>query len=170
MKKFLLVLSVCILAIGQVLGQTQTITGKVVSAADGEGIPGASVSVLGTSRGTVTDYTGQFRIEAEPGATLVVSFVGMRSVSLPASTDEMLISLEEDTEVLDEVVVTALGISRNERTLGYAATKVDAEEITKARTTNVATALPVRWRVYRCSQLRQTRGLQATLSSVVSPL
>ena len=65
----------------------------------------------------------------------------MRSVSLPASTGEMLICLEEDTEVLDEVVVTALGISRNERTLGYAATKVDAEEITKARTTNVATAL-----------------------------
>jgi len=141
MKKFLLVLSVCILTIGQVLAQSQTITGKVVSAADSEGIPGASVTVLGTSRGTVTDYTGEFRIEAEPGATLVVSFVGMRSVTVPAQTTEMLITLEEDTEVLDEVVVTALGISRSEKTLGYAATKVEAEEITKARTTNVANAL-----------------------------
>ena len=53
----------------------------------------------------------------------------------------MVVSLEEDTEVLDEVVVTALGISRSERTLGYAATKVDADEVVKARTTNVATAL-----------------------------
>ena len=141
MKKFLLVLTVCILTIGQVLAQSQTITGKVVSAVDGEGIPGAAISVLGTSRGTVTDYTGQFRIEAEPGATLVVSFVGMRSVTVPASTSPMTVTLEEDTEVLDEVVVTALGISRSEKTLGYAATKVEAEEITKARTTNVASAL-----------------------------
>ena len=141
MKKFLLVLTVCILTIGQVLAQSQTITGKVVSAVDGEGIPGAAISVLGTSRGTVSDYTGAFRIEAEPGATLVVSFVGMRSVTVPASTSEMTITLEEDTEVLDEVVVTALGISRSEKTLGYAATKVEAEEITKARATNVANAL-----------------------------
>ena len=141
MKKFLLVLSVCILTIGQVLAQSQTITGKVVSAADNEGIPGASITVLGTSRGTVTDYTGEFRIEAEQGATLVVSFVGMRSVTVPATAAPMVITLEEDTEVLDEVVVTALGISRSEKTLGYAATKVEAEEITKARTTNVASAL-----------------------------
>ena len=122
MKKFLLVLSVCLLTFGQVWAQSQTISGKVISAVDNEGIPGASVSVLGTSRGTVTDYTGLFQIEAEPGATLVVSFVGMRSVSIPAA-DNMIVTLEEDTEVLDEVVVTALGISRSEKTLGYAATK-----------------------------------------------
>ncbi len=141
MKQFLLVLSVCMITtFGQVLAQSQTISGKVVSAADGEGIPGASISVLGTSRGTITAYDGKFSIEAEPGTTLVVSFVGMRSVSVPAAAD-MVVTLEEDTEVLDEVVVTALGISRSEKTLGYAAAKVGADEITKARTTNVATAL-----------------------------
>ncbi|MCR5050980.1 MAG: TonB-dependent receptor plug domain-containing protein, partial [Paludibacteraceae bacterium] len=140
MKRFLLILSVCILTFGQVLAQSQTISGKVVSAADGEGIPGASISVLGTSRGTITDYDGKFSIEAAPGTTLVISFVGMRSVSLPAE-DNMVVKLEEDTEVLDEVVVTALGISRSEKTLGYAAATMGAEEITKARTTNVATAL-----------------------------
>ena len=133
-------MSVCALTFGQVLAQSQTISGKVVSAADGEGIPGASISVLGTSRGTITDYDGKFSIEAAPGTTLVVSFVGMRTMSLPAAAD-MVISLEEDTEVLDEVVVTALGISRNEKTLGYAATKVSADEIVNARTTNVTTAL-----------------------------
>ena len=140
MKRFLLVLSVCMLTFGQVMAQSQTITGKVVSAVDGEAIPGASISVLGTSRGTITDYDGKFSIDAAPGATLVVSFVGMRTQDVPAAAN-MVVTLEEDTEVLDEVVVTALGISRNEKTLGYAATKVDADEITKARTTNVATAL-----------------------------
>ena len=140
MKRFLLVLSVCMLTIGQVWAQNQTFKGKVLSAADNEPIVGASISVLGTSRGTITDFDGKFSIEAPEGATLVVSFVGMRSASVPA-VDGMEVVLEEDTEVLDEVVVTALGISRSERTLGYAATKVDADEITKARTTNVANAL-----------------------------
>jgi TonB-dependent SusC/RagA subfamily outer membrane receptor len=140
MKKFLLILSALVLTIGQVWAQNQTITGKVVSAADGEGIPGASISILGTSRGTVTDYLGSFRIDAEPGATLVVSFLGMRTVSLPAA-ENMVVTLEEDTEVLDEVLVTALGIPRSEKTIGYAATKVEAEEIVSSRTTNVATAL-----------------------------
>ena len=140
MKRFLLILSVCILTFGQVLAQSQTISGKVVSAADNEPIIGASISVLGTSRGTITDFDGKFSIDAAPGTTLVVSFVGMRSLSVPAA-ESMVVTLEEDTEVLDEVVVTALGISRNEKTLGYAATKMDADEITKARTTNVASAL-----------------------------
>ena len=140
MKRFLLVLSVCLVTLGQVWAQNQTFKGKVLSAADNEPIVGASISVLGTSRGTITDFDGKFSIEAPEGATLVVSFVGMRSASVPA-VDGMEVVLEEDTEVLDEVVVTALGISRSERTLGYAATKVDAEEITKARQTNVANAL-----------------------------
>jgi len=140
MKKFLLFLSLLFIVIGHVWAQTQTITGKVVNEADGEAIIGASVSLLGTSRGTITDFDGKFAIEAQPGATLVVSYVGMRSVEVSAS-EGMVVKLTEDTEVLDEVVVTALGISRNEKTLGYAATKVEADELTKARTTNVATAL-----------------------------
>ena len=140
MKKFLIFLSVCFIAFGQVWAQTQTITGKVVSAANDEAIPGASIVVLGTSRGSITDYDGKFSLEVAPGTTLVVSFVGMRTLSVPAEAG-MIVRLEEDTEVLDEVLVTALGISRSERTLGYAATKVEADELTKARTTNVASAL-----------------------------
>ena len=140
MKRFLLVLSVCIFTLGQVWAQNQTFKGKVLNASDNTPIVGASITVLGTSRGTISDFDGLFSIEAPEGATLVVSFVGMRSASVPA-VDGMEVVLEEDTEVLDEVVVTALGISRSERTLGYAATKVDAEEITKARQTNVANAL-----------------------------
>ena len=77
MKKILLVLSVCLLAIGQVWGQSQTISGTVRNAADDEPVIGASVQVKGTSRGTITDVDGKFAIEAEPDAILVVSFIGM---------------------------------------------------------------------------------------------
>ena len=140
MKNSLLSMFVCLLAFGQVCAQTQTIKGKVLNATDSEPIVGASVSLQGTSRGTITDIDGQFQIEAESGDTLVISYVGMNTVSVPAKAD-MSIALTEDTEVLDEVVVTALGISRSEKSLGYAAAKVSSDEITGAQTSNVATAL-----------------------------
>ena len=139
MKKSLLLLLFGFFVIGDLWAQSP-IQGKVVSAATGETIVGASITVLNTSKGTITDFDGKFSIDVQPKETLVISYVGMKSVSVPAE-DGMVVSLEEDTEVLDEVVVTALGISRSERTLGYAATKVDADEVVKARTTNVATAL-----------------------------
>lgn len=140
MKKYLLFLSVLFISIGQVRAQSPTITGKVVNAADGESIVGASVALLGTDRGTITDYDGKFSIDAPEGATLVISYVGMHSVNVTAAS-EMVVTLTEDTELLDEVVVTALGISRTERTLGYAATKVEAEDIIRSRTTNIASSL-----------------------------
>ena len=65
-------MSVCLLTLGQVWAQSQTIKGKVLSAADDEPVIGASVSVKGTSKGTITDVDGQFSLEVEPGATLVV--------------------------------------------------------------------------------------------------
>ena len=82
-----------------------------MSAENGETIVGASITVLNTSKGTITDFDGKFSIDVQPGATLVVSYVGMKTVEVPAQSD-MVVSLEEDTEVLQEVVVTALGISR----------------------------------------------------------
>ncbi len=139
MKRFLLLLSVAV-AIGHVWAQTQTITGKVLSASDGEPVTGASIVVYGTSRGTISDVNGSFQIEAAVGEKLMISYVGMRTVSVDAAAN-LTIRLEEDSEVLDDVVVTAMGLSRSEKSIGYAATKVEAEELTRARTTNVASAL-----------------------------
>ena len=139
-KSLLLLLLVGVFAFGDVWAQNSPIQGKVVSAENGETIVGASITVLNTSKGTITDFDGKFSIDVQPGATLVVSYVGMKTVEVPAQSD-MVVSLEEDTEVLQEVVVTALGISRSERSLGYAASKVEADDVVKARTTNVASAL-----------------------------
>jgi len=140
MKKILLVLSVCLFAIGQVWAENQTITGKVISAVDNEGIPGASVSVLGTSRGTITDFDGTFQITAEPGATLVISFIGMRSVSVPASTEPMVITLEEDTEVLDEVLVVGYGTTTRAQFVG-SAKSIDGEMFTNQAAADVTNSL-----------------------------
>ncbi len=139
-KSLFLLLLVGLFAFGDVWAQSGPIHGKVVSAVNGETIVGASITVLNTSKGTITDFDGKFSIDVQPGATLVVSYVGMKTIDVPAE-DGMVVSMEEDTEVLQEVVVTALGISRSERSLGYAASKVEADEVVKARTTNVATAL-----------------------------
>jgi TonB-linked SusC/RagA family outer membrane protein len=139
-KSLLLLLLVGVFAFGDVWAQSDPIHGTVVSAVNGETIVGASITVLNTSKGTITDFDGKFSIDVQPGATLVVSYVGMKTTEVSAA-DGMIVSLDEDTEVLQEVLVTALGISRSERSLGYAASKVEADEVVKARTTNVASAL-----------------------------
>ena len=139
MKRLLLLLLLGT-ALGQFWANAQNISGKVLSAVDDEPIVGASILVQGSSRGTITDFDGKFTIDVQAGETLVISYVGMRTISVTA-TDGLVVKMEEDAEVLDDVVVTALGISRSEKTLGYAATKVSADELTKARTTNVAGAL-----------------------------
>jgi len=145
MKRKLMLLLACLyMSIGLMTAQTSTITGVVISEEDGEPVVGASVLVKGTSLGTVTDIDGKFSIPNVPSSakTLVISFVGMQSQELPLIRDrQMRIGLHTDAKLLDEVVVTAMGISRSEKTLGYSATTVKSDEIISARTTNVANAL-----------------------------
>ena len=112
MKQFLLVLSVCMITtFGQVLAQSQTISGTVLNAEDEQPVIGASVQVKGTSKGTITDVDGKFSIDAEPGATLVVSFIGMATQEV-AAADGVVINLSEDSKQLDEVMVVAFGTGR----------------------------------------------------------
>lgn len=142
MRRFLLM--VCfLLGVHVLMAQTFTVTGVVTSAEDGEPIVGASILVNGTSLGTVTDIDGKFSISNVPASakTLRVSFVGMQSQEVAVQKNVIRVELRPDTEVLDEVVVTAMGISRSEKTLGYSATTVKNDEIVSARTTNVADAL-----------------------------
>ncbi len=123
--------------------QERTISGIVISGDDNEPIVGATVMVVGTTIGTTTDIDGRFTIQHTPpnAKTLKVSYVGMTSQEVPITKGEIRIVLGLNSEVLDEVVVTALGISRSEKSLGYAATQVDASEIERARTSNVMEAL-----------------------------
>jgi TonB-linked SusC/RagA family outer membrane protein len=115
------------------MAQTVKVTGKVTSSEDGEPVIGASVFVKGTSVGTITDYNGSFSLDAPANAkTVVISYIGMETREI-AITPNMVVVLASDTQRLDEVVVTALGISREKKALGYAVTEVGGEELLKAR-------------------------------------
>lgn len=130
--------------INLILAQTSTVTGVVTSSEDGEPVVGASVLVVGTQMGVITDIDGKFTISNIPSSAkmLRISFVGMQSQEVQIkSGSTMKVVLHSDAEVLDEVVVTAMGISRSEKSLGYSATTVKSDEIINARTTNVADAL-----------------------------
>ena len=139
MKRFLLLLSISVLAVGQMLAQSQTISGTVLNAADDQPVIGASVQIKGTSKGTITDVDGAFSIEVEPNAVLVVSFIGMGTQEVVAK-DGVVINLSEDTKLLDEVMVVAFGTSTKKSFTG-AASVVKADEITKRQTSNVTDAL-----------------------------
>ena len=139
MKKFLLVLSVCFIAFGQVLAQSQTISGTVLNAADDEPIIGASVQVKGTSKGTITDVDGKFSLEVEPNSVLVVSFIGMSTQEV-AAKDGVVVNLMEDSKQLEEVMVVAFGTSTKKSFTG-AASVVKADEIEKRQTSNVTNSL-----------------------------
>ena len=139
MKKFLLFMSVCMLTFGQVLAQSQTISGTVLNVADDEPIIGASVQVKGSTRGTITDIDGKFSIEVEPNAVLIVSFIGMATREVPAQ-DGIVINLSEDTKQLDEVMVVAFGTATKKSFTG-AASVVKADEINKRQASNITDAL-----------------------------
>lgn len=116
-----------------------TVTGTVQDA-DGPLI-GASVLVKGTTRGTITDMDGQFAIEANMGDELEFSYMGYSSQTIKVTGSTLNVTMSEDTEVLSEVVVTAMGIKRERKALGYEVGEVKGEDLTKAKETNVANSL-----------------------------
>ncbi|TLV00286.1 SusC/RagA family TonB-linked outer membrane protein [Dyadobacter luticola] len=120
----------------------QTITGTVKSAADGSTLPGVSVLVKGSTNGTTTDVMGKFSLAAAPGNTLVFSYIGYKTIESVIGNQTVLdIALTEDANQLGEVVVTALGIAKEQRALGYATSVVNADALVKTASPNFATAL-----------------------------
>ena len=118
--------------------QTTKINGTVTDGV--ETIIGANVKVKGQSVGTLTDMDGRFQLDVEPGTELVISYIGYEEVTMKASPN-MIVVLKEDSKALSEVVVTALGIQRERKALGYALSEVKGEELTKAKETNVMNSL-----------------------------
>lgn len=115
------------------------VNGAVLNASDGEPVIGASVLVKGTQNGTITDIDGRFVLEVPDGAVLQVSYIGMQSQELPARA-QMVIRLEEETEVLEELVVTAFGEQKRSAFTGSASV-VDSKMIEQKQVTNVISAL-----------------------------
>ena len=131
MKRFVCFLLFMALGTLTMFGQAREISGTVISDEDGEPLPGVSVSVKGTSVGTITDVDGKYVINVpQDGALLVFSFVGLltREQEIGSST-EVNVVMEQDLLELDEVVVTALGISREKKALGYSVSQIDAADI-----------------------------------------
>jgi len=123
--------------------QEREITGTVTSYVDGGGLPGVSVVVKGTTIGTITDADGKYAIKVPSDATtLVYSFVGMVTEELEIGAQKLIdVSMVEDILGLDEVVVTAFGISREKKALGYSVQEVNGDELTKAREANIVNSL-----------------------------
>ncbi|MFR2618635.1 SusC/RagA family TonB-linked outer membrane protein [Parabacteroides goldsteinii] len=141
MKKFTFILLCLVIGISTVVAQNTKVAGSVISADDGLPVIGASIVVKGTMVGTVTDYDGNFTLEVPSnGKVLIVSYVGMLTQEVPVSPNVRVV-LKSDTQNLDEIVVTAMGISKEKKALGYAVQDVKGEKLTQAANSNLAGAL-----------------------------
>jgi TonB-linked SusC/RagA family outer membrane protein len=142
MRKILF-LSACMLIAGIELAQAQSrsISGKVLYAGSESPIAGAAILVKGTSVGVTSGADGTFTISVPASSTILqVSYIGTRLVEVEA-VDNMIVRLDDDTEELDQVVVTAMGISREKKALGYAVQEIKSADLTKGANSNFVTAL-----------------------------
>jgi TonB-linked SusC/RagA family outer membrane protein len=144
MKKIALFLSILLIMGSLVVNaQTKNLTGTVTSSEDDMPIPGVSVSVKGTTLGTITNIDGVFDLKVpEDAQALVVSFVGMKTQTIVVgATMDFTVVMDPDLVGIDEVVVTALGIERSGRAIGYSMSKIDEEQLTMAKSPTIATGL-----------------------------
>lgn len=123
--------------------QPQITVSGTVTGSNGETLPGVSVLVKGSSVGTNTDANGKYRIRvSDAGTVLVFTYIGYTRREVPVNGKTAInVVLTEDTHQLGEVVVTALGIKRSARALGYSTQKIDAKDLTQSRPTNLAAGL-----------------------------
>ena len=132
-------LSLCLVFSGFIIAQ-QTVNGTVTDQ-DGVPLPGATIIVLETNDGSTTDFDGNYSISADQGTTIEISFVGYESQQVVVGSDSNYnVSLQEGN-ALDEIVVTALGIKREEKTLTYASQTVKSEDLVQARDISFANSL-----------------------------
>ncbi len=143
-KLFLLIILFVFAGVYTLQAQTVVITGTIASSIEGEGpIPGVTVQVKGTTIGTITDVNGKYSLTVPQNATaLVFSYIGMKKQEVEINGRSVIDGImESDILGLEEVVVTALGISREKKALGYSVQDVTGEEIAKAKETNIINSL-----------------------------
>ncbi|SMC73826.1 SusC/RagA family TonB-linked outer membrane protein [Pedobacter nyackensis] len=143
MKKLLQSLFILVFIAGAAMAQDRTITGTVTGKEDGLPLPGVSVKIVGTQNGTSTDANGKYALKIASGqASIEVSSIGyLTQIVSIGSSNVLNVALATDARQLGEVVVTAMGITRTAKSLGYAVTTIKGDELTKARETNVINSL-----------------------------
>ncbi len=125
-----------------VSAQDRQLTGVVTSTEDGQPLPGVSISVKGTAKGTTTNANGAYQINVSAGNVLVFSYVGFITKEITLGNEsELNIPLQMSASSLSEVVVTALGITREKKALGYSVQEIGGKQLTQARETNLVNAL-----------------------------
>ena len=163
MKKLTSVLFFLAMGSGIASAQTSKVTGKVIGE-DGEPVIGASIVVKGTTVGTVTDFDGNFVLEVpSDGKQLVISYIGMKSQEVSVASN-LNVVLKNDTQNLDEVVVTAMGIKRDRKALGYAAQDLKSDQLSKSGTTSLANAIQGK---LTGVDIRQSSGAPGASSQIV---
>ncbi|MEM7656140.1 MAG: SusC/RagA family TonB-linked outer membrane protein [Bacteroidota bacterium] len=123
--------------------QNRTITGKITDSNSGDPIPGVTVIVQGTNTGALTDDTGNYSVPVTTAnPTLIFSFIGFqRQEIVVGSKTTINVSMASEDVTMDDVVITALGVARETKSLGYSVTEVDGDELTEARELNVINSL-----------------------------
>ncbi|UII32706.1 SusC/RagA family TonB-linked outer membrane protein [Fulvivirga ulvae] len=140
-KKLLFIMVIGFCFIIQAKAQV-VVSGKVIDASENEPLPGVTVLVEGTSNGTITDSDGNYKIEVKENQSIFFSFVGYESQTIPVSNQSVIdVALMPDITQLTEVVITALGVEREKKALGYSLTEVDGEEVSTVKETNVINSL-----------------------------
>nr|WKN39953.1 SusC/RagA family TonB-linked outer membrane protein [Tunicatimonas sp. TK19036] len=143
LKRSRLLIAVALLMGGPLLAQQRNVSGIVNSSEDQEGLPGVNVLIVGTTQGTVTDLDGNYSLTVPEGSvTLSFSSVGFQTQTVEVGNQSAInVILEPNVASLDEVMVTALGIEREKKTIGYTVQDVDGEEVALASEPNVLNAI-----------------------------
>ena len=129
MKRLLLIVNILVFTCAIAWAQNKTVSGTITSEVDGSPLPGVNVIVKGTNTGTVTDFNGEYSVNAATDATLVISFIGYQTTEVPVNNRSVIdIVLEEDVQQLDEIVVTGYGTQTKRDVTGSIAT-VKGEEL-----------------------------------------
>jgi len=143
-----------------------TVTGKVTSKEDGSALPGVSILIKGTTKGVTTDFDGNYIIEVpSDDSVLIFSFMGDITQEIKVNgRNQINVALEQSAEALEEVVVTALGIKREEKSLGYSVEEVKSEELTRVVHENVLNSMSGK---VAGVTINSTGGAGSTVSMVI---
>lgn len=166
MKRICLIFFVILGLLGNSLyAQERRVTGTVTDAETGATLPGVTVMVQGTNTGTITDSDGSYELTVSPDNVLVFSFIGMATQELPVGDRSIInVALESDVAMLQEIVVTALGISRERKALGYTVQEVGGQELARSDNPNIMTALSGK---VSGIEVRQSSGMPGAPSTVL---
>ncbi|QQR98951.1 MAG: SusC/RagA family TonB-linked outer membrane protein [Sphingobacteriales bacterium] len=142
MKKALALWILGLIVTAQVFAQNRTLSGTVTDAATGEALIGVNVTGKGTASGTVTDIDGKYTLELPKEVTaLTFSYIGYTTIEKPITSLVINVAMAADQQIIDEVVVTAVAIEKEKKSIGYSATTVNSDKLNMVKETNLLNAL-----------------------------